>query len=186
MKTIKEIKFRNASQRTISEITGLPEDTLVEYVGRESRDRESAEYNNSVYRIVESDGDALVVTHLLAENLAFFKKDYFNVKKEEFNKIIHELSEKYQIPFNLGLALGTNEQNYEIFLKTVKKIDYANVKLSIVKGLNGNTSEKKRALLIIFGNETFNFIGISTMGRKNTERISNYILNRCNAWTEKI
>ena len=123
---IQEIKLKNglatyAIGRTIMSETGLPADTLVEYVGSQSREKGTAQ-KNSLYHIIGTD-DLLRIRHNdgTSDNLTWdnieIVKDYF-AKQRSYGNQVKELARKYHLPFNVGLVLGTEEVKYQ-FLKNI-------------------------------------------------------------------
>lgn len=170
-----------AAGRTVMSETGLPGDTKVEYVGHRSRWTGTG-YRNSLYRIVGTD-DLLVIRHndgpvnnLDWDNVEVIQ-GYFR-KQREFGREVGFISKMYDVPFEVCLALGTNQEVYPKFIGAIKVARDNNLrytKLRLMGDLKAGINRRKDGLLAVLGSELYDAIGIESMGQKNSERLALYV-----------
>lgn len=172
--------------RTVMDATGLPADTLVEYVERQTRWRGTG-YNNSLYRIVGTD-DLLTIRHndgpidnVHWENVVI-TPGYFT-KQREYGLQVGKFARKYHLPFELCLALGTDEDLYAWFLSTMT--DLGHVTIGSIRDLHAGINRRKDGLLQVLGEELYAALGIGSMGQQNSTRIATYVANRCYGWLNR-
>ena len=174
---IAEKKFKN---RTIMSETGLPEGTMVEYIGNQSRWTGTG-YSNSLYRIVGTD-DLLTIRHNdgSVNNIAWdsvqVTKDFF-VERKRYADVVGTLSRKYHIPFEIGLVLGENEEIYQHLINVLANIKDTDA--DTVDDLYGGINRRKKALKTVLGKKLYNKIGIDSMGQKNSERLATFVAEKC-------
>ncbi len=172
---IKDIVLKGSNRSVMSE-TGLPAETQVEYLCRHSRWGDT-EYSTSLYRIVDTD-DLLIIQHTNPYDNVVIKKGYFK-KQKVYARNVSILARSYNLPFELALALGDKESNYEAF--TLVMLDLDSINLETVLNLNAGSSRRKSSLHAILGEELYDSLHIKYMGRINTRRIANYVAKCCMA-----
>lgn len=182
---IQEIKLKNglatyAIGRTIMSETGLPADTLVEYVGSQSREKGTAQ-KNSLYHIIGTD-DLLRIRHNdgTSDNLTWdnieIVKDYF-AKQRSYGNQVKELARKYHLPFNVGLVLGTEEVKYQFLKNIVSDVDF--VTIGTFRDLEAGIDRRKRGLRAVLGDEFYEWLSIDELGQLNSQRLALYIRDKC-------
>jgi hypothetical protein len=181
--TIADINLENGSAayaagRTVMSETRLPADTKVEYVGHRSRWTGTG-YRNSLYRIVGTD-DLLVIRHNdgPVDNLDWDNVEvihgYFR-KQREYGREVGVLSKMYDIPFEVCLALGTNQEVYPRFTEAIKVARDKVGRTRLLADLKAGINRRKDGLLAVLGSELYDAIGIESMGQKNSERLALYV-----------
>lgn len=188
---IKNIELCNgcakyAEGRTIMSETGLPADTLVQYVERQSRWTGTG-YSNSLYRIVGTD-DLLTIRHndgpvdnIYWDNVVL-TKGYF-AERRSYGQRVGKLSRKYHIPFEVCLALGDNEEVYPWFLSAMTNLDH--VSIGTIRDLYAGIGRRKSGLMNVLGEDLFETIGIGSMGQNNSERIARFVADKCEKWLNR-
>lgn len=191
MKAVKDLVLHNGCNpedqtRTIMSVTGLPANTLVEYIGRETRWKGTG-YNNSLYRIVDTD-DLLTIRHndgpidnVYWENVVI-TQGYFT-KQRQYGQQVGKLAHKYHLPFELCLALGTDEDIYPWFLSAMS--DLGHVTIGSIRDLYAGINRRKDGLLQVLGEDLYCAIGIGSMGQQNSTRIATYVANHCYGWLNR-
>lgn len=178
---ISEIKLESGSDnvRTIMSETGLPATTMVQYVGRQTRWTGTG-YSNSLYRIVGTD-DLLVIYHnsgsinnIYRDSVAV-TKEYF-AEQKSYAKRVGILSRKYQIPFEVGLAIGDKEDLYSQLKNAMVNVD---VSVGTIRDFNAGINRRKAGIMAILGSELYNALNIDSMGQRNSERIAQYLAKHC-------
>ena len=161
--------------RTLASECGLADDAVVEYVRNESRWAGTG-YVDRIYRVVGTD-DAVKVheaagcmENILFEN-ASFHKGYF-AEQKSYAQQCGALSRKYKVPFDVALALGTNEDVYVSFVKIDRKAISKKLRHELTCGI----SRRKDALYEVLGAELYRALKIEWMGQRNSERIAWYFV----------
>lgn len=180
---IADIKLENglakhAQGRTVASVTGLDPKTEIEYV--ESRTRMvGTGYSNDYYRI-KGTSDALEVCFNDGpiDNVTWTSvrviEGYFD-SKTAYAKEVGRLTNKYNLPFEIGLALGTEELNYDI----IKKYTDVQIDTETIADLCAGIDRRKNALRKILTEEDFVLLKICNMGQVNSKRIAYYISEHC-------
>ena len=175
-----------ADGRTVMSETGLPADTMVQYVERQSR-WPGTGYSNSLYRIIGTD-DLLTILHNNGpvDNISWdnvvVTKGYF-AERRSYGQRVGRLSRKYHIPFDVCLALGDNEEVYPWFMSAMTNLDH--VSIGTIRDLYTGISRRKSGLLSVLGEELYETIGIDSMGQKNSERIAHFVADKCEKWLNR-
>lgn len=183
--TVSELTLNNgcakyAEGRTVMSETGLPADTQVEYVGRQSRWTGTG-YSNYLYRIVGTD-DLLTIRHNdgPVDNLSWdnvvVTKGYF-AEQRSYGQRVGRLSRKYHIPFEVCLALGDNEELYPWFVNAMSDLDF--VSIGTIRDLYAGINRRKSGLQAVLGDGLYETLNIGSMGQNNSERIARYVAKRC-------
>ena len=182
---IVELNFNNGNiryERSIMTETGLPADTLVEWVGRRSRWTGTG-YVDSLYRIVGTD-DLLIIHHNdgpledIHRDTAEVKKGFFD-EARIYSKRVGKLSRKYGIPFNVALALGDCEELYYWFVAATPKQKLRRVTNKTLANLHAGISRRKEGLFEVLGAELYDALKIGGMGQENSTRIACYVAELC-------
>jgi len=175
-----------SQKRTVMSETGLPADTLVEYVGKQSRSRGS-DYRNSLYRIVGTD-DLLTIRHndgpkdnISWDNVIITEGFFANSK--EYAKKVGALSNKYNIPFKVCLALGDKEEVYPWLIYVLS--DLSEVTIGTIRDLYSGIARRKAGLMEVLGEELYETIGINPMGQNNSKRIALFVAEKCEQWLKR-
>lgn len=175
-----EIKLNNGTadelygERTLASECKLADDAVVEFVKEESRWAGTG-YTNSVYRVVGTD-DAAIIEHAAGgiSNIwwekAYVEKGYF-AKQKSYAQQCGSLSKKFKLPFDLALALGTDENIYVDFVKVDRKAISKELRHELTCGIN----RRKNALYVVLGEDLYNLLKIEWMGQRNSERIAWYL-----------
>lgn len=172
--------------RTVMSETGLPADTMVQYIGRQSRWTGTG-YSNSLYRIVGTD-DLLTICHNdgPVDNISWdnvhVKKGYF-AERKAYGQRVGRLSRKYHIPFEVCLALGDTEDVYPWFMSALGDLDH--VSIGTIRDLYAGIGRRKSGLLSVLGEELYETIGIGSMGQNNSERIARFVADKCEKWLKR-
>lgn len=173
-------------KRTVMSETGLPAETEIEFVGTQAR-KIGTSYRNDLYRIVGTD-DLLCIKHnsgmypnFCEDNVAIIT-GYFN-RNRRYGREVGDLSRKYDLPFDLCLALGNQEHIYLWFI--VSMSDLSHVRLKDIRNLEAGIMLRKEGLRNILGNALYNAIGIEDMGQLNSERIAHFVEEKCKQWISK-
>lgn len=168
-----------ASGRTVMSETGLAPETEVKFIGSQSRWKGTG-YRNSLYRIDGTD-DLLIILHnsgpvdnIFWDNVAV-TKGYF-AEQKAYGQRVGVLARKYNIPFEVCLALGDNEDVYPQFIATVEKNPI--VSEETINDLYAGISRRKSGLAEVLGQVLFELLKIDSMGQKNSERIAYYVAER--------
>lgn len=183
--TVKELTLNNgcakyAEGRTVMSETGLPADTQVECIGRQSRWTGTG-YSNSLYRIVGTD-DLLTIRHNdgPVDNISWdnveVTKGYF-AEQRAYGQRVGKLARKYHIPFEVCLALGDNEELYPWFMNALYDLDF--VPIGTIRDLHAGINRRKSGLKLVLGDELYDALGVDAMGQNNSERIALYVAKRC-------
>ena len=110
------------------------------------------------------------------DNILFEKAElcegYF-AKRKSYAQQVGALSKKFKVPFDTALALGTNEQVYELFVKIDRKAISKNLRHELTCGI----ARRKNALYEVLGSELYTLLKIEWMGQKNSERIAWYFVD---------
>lgn len=172
----------NRANRTVMSETGLPAGTEVLFVEDRSRSRGTG-YKDSIFRILGTE-DALILHHCAGpvDNLDWadieVRKDFFKDRRS-FGQRVGRLTRKYHLPFEVGLALGDDEEVYKTFLAEVAAFSYL-VREDEVVGADiyAGISRRKSALRKILGEDLCERLNLYRMGQENTSRLARYIISR--------
>ena len=136
-------------------------------------------YYNSIYRVIGT-GDAIVIRHNagpvdnISYDIAELRRGYFDERKR-FGNEAGRLAKYYGIPYEVCLALGTDESLYPWFLYKVNHTTlYGYVEKELLAGIN----RRKGGLCEFLGQELYDAIGIESMGQVHSTRLANYILSK--------
>ena len=187
MKTIDQIILRDSLQergkRTVMSETGLPAETEVEFVGTRSR-KTGTRYRDELYHIIGTD-DLLTIHHNAGIYPNFYwdnvsiTKDYFE-QQRRYGREVGDLSRKYDLPFEVCLALGNRESVYLWFITTMSDLNH--VQLGSIRNLHAGIALRKDGLRAVLGNALYESIGIEYMGQINSERLARFVAEKCKQW----
>lgn len=165
--------------RTIMTETKLPPTAKLEYIGTCSR-KVGTGLRNSLFHICGTD-DLLVIRrndgpadNPRRDNVVI-EKGYFT-KTREYSKIAGELSVKYHFPFDLCLALGTEEKNYKLLRKELSRLK--EISPETFKNLYLGIDKRRMALKDVFSTELYDGLNIDHMGQQHTKRIAMYVAEK--------
>lgn len=188
---IETIKLENgrakyAEGRTVMSETGLPPETEVQFVDKQSRWTGTG-YSNSLYRIVGTD-DLLIIRHndgpvdnIEWDNVAI-TKGYF-AERRAYSKRVGNLSRKYHIPFEVCLSLGDDEELYPWFMSAMTNLDF--VCIGTIRDLCAGINRRKSGLKEVLGEELYDALRIDSMGQLNSERIAHFVADKCEKWLNR-
>lgn len=168
---VKDITLKGGLDRTVMSETGLAPETHLEYLS-------CYRGKTSFYRIKGTE-DAIVIKHHFDPDYDFVyvEKRFFSREKIYARKV-QQLTQWYHLPFELGLALGDKEANYEAF--TMALLDMK-MNDTILLELSSGRTRRKAALMKVLGEKLYNSLNIPFMSRMNTKRIADYLLKHCEA-----
>ena len=190
IKTVDQIILRDGprekGKRTVMSETGLPAETEIKFAGTQTH-KAGARYRSEHYLIVGTN-DLLSIQH----NAGIYPNSYWDSvvivpnyfdQQRRYAREIGDLSRKYDLPFEVCLALGNKERIYLWFIVTMA--DLGDVRLKDIRDLQSGISFRTDGLRSILGNDLYNAIGIEDMGQINSERLARFVEEKCKQWISK-
>ena len=94
-----------------------------------------------------------------------------------YAQIVGPLSRKHYLPYPIALAVGTKEENYELFKRDIMDLD--NVTVGQMRSLRSdNIAWQKHVMKQILTPETYQALQIGRMGPTNTGRLARFIWDK--------
>lgn len=130
--------------------------------------------STQIYRIVGTQHAVREYVYGYVEGIAvtfFFEKDFFS-KQKEFARICGKLSKKYKVPFDVALAIGTDESLYKDFIDALYEVTY--VSGYTYEDLQCGIQRRKSALQKILGDQVYYNL-VAGMGQDHSSRIAGFV-----------
>ena len=106
-----------------------------------------------------------------------YENNFTKKERQEYARTVFKLSEKYDLPQEVGFALGTNEEAYNALDARVEELVHSTRividRAELCSGIDRRIDEIERVL----GPDVSAVIGLYGMGQRNSTRIADYLLD---------
>lgn len=90
---------------------------------------------------------------------------------------VGELSQRYNIPFEVGLALGDNESKYYRLMDKLFMV--TDITPHTIRNLYAGIDRRKNGLFRVLGKDLYMALEINSMGQKNSQRLAEFVAKEC-------